>query len=118
VQDTARRIRYTGTVEDTLDKLTKRVLGFRNERNWAPYHTPKDSAISLCLEAAELLEHFQFKDKAKTNEHLKNNKSEVADELIDVLYWVLLMAHDLDIDLEKAMELKMSKNEAKYPIKK
>jgi NTP pyrophosphatase (non-canonical NTP hydrolase) len=64
------------------------------------------------------LEHFQWKTDAEFKEYFKTAKSDVADELIDVLYWVLLMSHDLDIDLLKAFEKKMAKNNIKYPVTK
>jgi NTP pyrophosphatase (non-canonical NTP hydrolase) len=101
-----------------LDKLQKQIIAFREERNWKQFHNPKDEALSLVLEAAELLEHFQWKNGKEIDAYLATNKSEVADELCDVLYWVLLMAHDLDIDLEKAVAAKMKKNAQKYPVDK
>lgn len=101
-----------------LEELQRKVLEFRDERNWKRYHNPKDTAISLVLEAAEFLEHFQWKNDEEVAEHLKNNKREVADELADVIYWVLLIAHDLDIKLDDAVEKKMVKNRAKYPVEK
>ena len=101
-----------------LNKLQKQIVAFRDERNWKQFHNPKDVALSLVLEAAELMEHFQWKNEAEVEEHLKTNKSDVSDELSDVFYWVLLIAHDLDIDLEKALAEKMKKNAKKYPVEK
>ncbi len=101
-----------------LEKLQKLVVKFRDERNWRQFHNPKDTAISLVLEAAEFLEHFQWKNEKEISEHLNKNNEEVSDELADVMYWVLLIAHDLDIDLEKAMTAKMRKNANKYPVAK
>jgi dCTP diphosphatase len=101
-----------------LETLTKKVIEFRDQRNWKQFHKPKDTAISLLLEAAELLEHFQWKTEAEFKDHFKKNREAVEDELVDVLYWVLLMAHDLKVDLIKAQSRKMLKNAAKYPIKK
>lgn len=97
-------------------ELQKQIIAFRDARGWQKAHAPKDSAISLSLEAAELLEHFQWKTDEQFREYLKTNKDEVADELIDVLYWVLLMCHDLDIDITKEFKRKMSKNAQKYPL--
>lgn len=101
-----------------LDSLQKKILAFRDERNWKQFHNPKDLAISLSLEAAEFLEHFQWKSPAEITEYLKVHGDDVADELADVLYWVLLIAHDLDIDLLKASAAKMKKNAKKYPVTK
>lgn len=102
----------------TVNDLTKKVVSFRNVRDWKQFHNPKDCAISLSLEASEVLEHFQWKNAEEIEKYIKTNKKEIGDELADVLYWVLLMAHDLNIDLEKAFDLKMKENNKKYPVKK
>jgi NTP pyrophosphatase (non-canonical NTP hydrolase) len=99
-----------------LQKMTARILAFRDARDWAQFHTPKDMALSLVLEAAELAEHFQWKSDAETRHHVAAKSGAIADELSDVLYWVLLMAHDFGVDLPAAFEQKMQKNEAKYPV--
>lgn len=101
-----------------INSLTRKIIVFRDERDWAQFHNPKDIAISLSLEAAELLEHFQWKDPEETARHAKTGKAEIADELADVLYWVLLMGHDLEIDVLEALEKKLKKNAAKYPVSK
>jgi NTP pyrophosphatase (non-canonical NTP hydrolase) len=75
-------------------------------------------ALSLVLEAAELLELTQWKNGDELNQALKVRAESVGDELADVLYWVLLIAHDQAIDLAEAFERKLSKNEAKYPVDK
>jgi dCTP diphosphatase len=98
--------------------LQKRVIKFRDARDWEQFHNPKDLAVSMLLEAAEFLEHFQWKSSDEIKTHLKKKHQDLSDELIDVLYWVLLIAHDLDIDLVKAFEVKMAQNEAKYPLDK
>jgi dCTP diphosphatase len=101
-----------------LSDLQKRVIAFRDARDWKQFHNPKDSAISLVLEAAEVIEHFQWKTEDEIREHLKTHKEDLSGELVDVLYWVLLMAHDLDIDLSQSFDQKMAKNEAKYAVEK
>lgn len=101
-----------------INQLTKRILDFINDRDWNQFHNPKDLALSLVLESAEVMEHFQWKNDKEMQEHIVSNKGEVAEELADVLYWVLLMSHDLNIDIKQAFEDKMTKNEAKYPIDK
>lgn len=101
-----------------VNQLTKRILDFINDRDWNQFHNPKDLALSLVLESAEVMEHFQWKNNEEIQEYIKSNKDEVGEELADVLYWVLLMSHDLGIDIKQAFEDKMSKNEAKYPIDK
>lgn len=99
-------------------KLTDMVCAFRDERNWKQFHKPKDMALSLLLEASELAEHFQWKSDAESLGVLESRREDIADELSDVLYWTLLMAHDFGVDLPKAFERKLAKNELKYPIEK
>lgn len=102
----------------SLTGLQKIIQEFVNDRDWAQFHNPKDLSISLALEAAEVLEHFQWKNDEEMAKHAIEKKDEVGEELTDVFYWVLLLANKLDIDLVDAFEKKMAKNEAKYPIEK
>lgn len=101
-----------------IQKLTDLVVKFRDARDWKQFHNAKDSSISLALEAAEVLEHFQWKNKEEIDAYVKSNKADIAEELADVLYWVFLISNDLDINLSDAFEKKMEKNAAKYPIDK
>jgi NTP pyrophosphatase (non-canonical NTP hydrolase) len=103
---------------DPIEKLTQRAVAYRDARDWKQFHNPKDMAVSLALEAAELLELVQWKDGAELEQALTARRADLADELCDVLYWVLVIAHDRKIDLEKAFEAKIRKNEAKYPVEK
>jgi len=101
-----------------IEDLKKLVIDFRDARDWKQFHNPKDCAISLSLEAAEVLEHFQWKSKDEIDEYLKDHKGDIGEELADVLYWVLLMSNDLDIDISEALKKKMEKNDKKYPVEK
>lgn len=101
-----------------INKLTKRITDFRDARDWKQFHNPKDLAISLCLESNEVLEHFQWKNGQELEEYVKTNKEHISEELADVLYWILLMSHDLDIDIAEALSKKMDKNEEKYAVEK
>ena len=101
-----------------IKKLTQAVLKFRDARDWKQFHNPKDVAISLSLEASELLEHFQWKTPAEIAAHVKTGKEDISDELADVLYWVLVLSHDLKIDVSKALGKKLIKNAVKYPLEK
>ncbi|MCA9348665.1 nucleotide pyrophosphohydrolase [Candidatus Saccharibacteria bacterium] len=74
--------------------------------------------MSLVLEAAEVLEHFQWKSPEEIEKHVRDNKADIGEELADTLYWILLMAHDLNIDIVEVFEAKMQKNEAKYSVEK
>ena len=101
-----------------LRKLQDRIVQLRNDRDWQQFHTPKDMAISLSLEASEVLELFQWKSHEEIEQYLKTHKQDLSDELADVLAYLLLIANDLDIDLPQAFEKKMQKNGAKYPVAK
>jgi NTP pyrophosphatase (non-canonical NTP hydrolase) len=100
------------------ETLKKKINKFREERDWKKFHNPKDLALSLVLEATEVLEHFQWKNGEQIDEHVKNKKSEIKEELADVYYWLLTLSHDLGIDLNVALEDKLIKNEEKYPVDK
>lgn len=102
----------------SINNLTKRIIEFRNARDWKQFHNPKDLALSLVLEATEVMEHFQWKNKEEMEKYIKTNKFEIGEELADVLYWVLLMSNDLKIDVLEALENKILKNEEKYPVEK
>lgn len=86
-----------------IKELQEKMVKFRDQRDWKQFHNPKDMAVSLTLEAAELLEHFQWKS---------------IEEMADIFYWVLLMGHDFQIDLIKSFNKKMRQNAKKYPVKK
>lgn len=101
-----------------LKKLTKSIIAFRDARDWKQFHNPKDLALSLMLEAAEVGEHFQWKNEKEIKKYIKNHKNDIGEELADVFYWVLLLSHDLGIDLVSIFGKKMKKNEKKYPISK
>lgn len=96
-----------------LQELTRKVVKFRNKRKWKKYHSPKNMAIALVMEAAEFLEVFEW---TKDNKLPEGKREEMENELIDVLYWVLVIAHDIKIDIPKAFARKMKKNKIKYPI--
>ena len=101
-----------------LQEITEKIIQFRKDRDWEQFHTPKNLAISLSLEAAEVLEHFQWKSEAEIDEYIKSSRGHIAEELADVLNYLLLMAHDFDIDLLRACEEKIETNAKKYPVEK
>ncbi|MBK6427501.1 MAG: nucleotide pyrophosphohydrolase [Blastocatellia bacterium] len=101
-----------------MQELTAAVVAFRDARDWKQFHTPKDTAVSLALEAAEVLELMQWRNGDELETHLEANHDALGHELSDVLYWVLLIAHDQGIDLGRAFRDKLSLNEVKYPVAK
>ena|SRR5919199_585671 len=104
--------------DDIFKQMQQQIVQFNDSRDWQQFHTPKDLAMSLVLEAAEVLEHFQWKNEDEIKDHLRDHKEEIGEELADCLYWILLMAHYYDISLPDAFQKKMQQNEAKYPISK
>jgi len=95
--------------------MTDQVISFRDQRGWAQYHSPKDLALGMMVEVSELAEHFQYWQGEELVENLKKAQIDVGEELSDVLYWVLLTAHEMDIDLVAAFRRKMKLNAVKYP---
>jgi NTP pyrophosphatase (non-canonical NTP hydrolase) len=104
-------------MQDLLN-LQQKLVKFRDERDWKQFHTPKDIAISVALEAAELLEHFQWKSADDVEELLKTKKTEIAEEMADVFNWIVLLSHDLGIDIIRVANDKIESNSRKYPIDK
>lgn len=101
-----------------IQRLTEKIVEFRDARNWKQFHNPKDLALSLVLEAGEVMEHFQWKNKEEMDKYLIDKKEKISEELADVLYWILLMSHDFDINIEEALERKLDINNQKYPVEK
>jgi dCTP diphosphatase len=101
-----------------IQSITKKLIEFRKKRDWEQFHNPKDLALSLVLEAAEVLEHFQWKSEKEIEAYIKTHKKELGEELADVFNWVLMLSHDLGIDILKASENKIHSNGKKYPVKK
>lgn len=97
--------------ENMMNKeILKKILAFRNERDWEQFHTPENLAKSISIESAELLEHFQWGDSIDVDE--------VKKELADVLMYALLMAHAIDADVEEIILDKLKDNAMKYPAEK
>ncbi|MDP3920862.1 MAG: nucleotide pyrophosphohydrolase [Candidatus Omnitrophota bacterium] len=103
---------------DQIRQLTEKIKKFRDDRDWMQFHNHKDMALSLCLEAAEVLEHFQWKKPEEVEAHAKKCKEELSEELADVACYLFELADNLEIDLEKAIERKLTINGQKYPVEK
>ena len=101
-----------------MDKMLNKIKKFRDERDWMKFHNPKDMAVSIIIEAGELLEHFQWKTNEEAGSYVKKHKSEIADEIADVGLYLFELADNLNIDLLKAMSRKLEKNKKKYPVRK
>lgn len=93
-----------------MDKLIKRIIKFRDDREWKQFHTPENLAKSISIEAAELLENFQWDNNYE--------EEKVIEELADIMNYCILMADVLQVDIVEIMNKKIDKNELKYPIDK
>lgn len=105
-------------VNTELENLLTRIKKFRDDRDWKQFHNHKDMAISIVLEATELLEHFQWKDEKEIEGTVKEKKEELEDEIADIFVYLLELSDNLGIDIINATEKKLKKNEIKYPVEK
>lgn len=103
---------------NTVNDLQAIVSKFCEDRNWRQYHNPKDLAIMISTEASELLSIFRYKNEKDVENIFANKKEDVEDELADVLFGVLRFAELNEIDLVRALENKIWKNNKKYPVEK
>lgn len=99
----------------TLAQLAQRLQTFADERDWAPFHAPKNLASALVVEAGELLEHFQWLTEQQSRELSDEQREAVALEMADVLLYLVQLATSLKVDLLEVAERKMVLNAIKYP---
>lgn len=102
----------------TYSDLVQKIVEFRDERDWRQFHNPKDLAAGLAIEASELQEIFLWKKLNELPELIEAKKSRISEELADIAWFLLLMSHELDIDLIEAVESKLAQNAEKYPADK
>ncbi len=103
----------------TMQELKKKVERFRNERSWKKFHTPKDLALSIAVEAGELLEVFQWRELDAAD--IKNDKiikGKLEEELADVMLYCLSLASAVEIDVSSSILKKLERNRKKYPVKR
>ena len=101
-----------------LEEITDKIRSFRDERDWAQFHNPKDMAIAISLEAGELLEHFLWKNPEEVEERIVERRGEIQSEIADIAIYLTELADNLGIDLLKAMEEKIRVNAEKYPAER
>ena len=107
-----------------MDKISEikdlqiKIKKFVTERDWMQFHNHKDMAISLVLEANEVLEHFQWKNPEEVKKRAETHKDQLEEEIADVAIYLLELAENLNIDLSKAVLKKIKKNLIKYPVGK
>jgi len=100
----------------SIQEITEEIIRFRDERDWKKYHTPKNLAISIAVELGELFELFQWKSDEDILSLVEDLKPKIEEEIADVAIYLFLLAHELNINLEKAICDKIKKNEEKYPV--
>ena len=100
----------------TVSQLRESVLAFVRERDWEQFHSPKNLACALSVEAAELLEHFQWMTEEQSRAPDDAQRAEIANEAADVLLYLIQLADQLGLDLLAAADRKMALNAAKHPI--
>jgi NTP pyrophosphatase (non-canonical NTP hydrolase) len=101
--------------QDSLDNLKSRLQAFAGERDWDRFHSPKNLSMALIAEAAELIEHFQWLTQEQSGSLPEDRLKEVAQELADILIYLIRIADKLDIDLIDAAHKKIDINAVKYP---
>jgi len=104
--------------EITVGELCRAVHEFVDERNWYCYHTPKNLAMSIAIETAELMEHFQWLSTEESKAIVQNDeaRAEIADELADVLIYALSFANSAGIDVSDAIIRKLNRNQTRFPV--
>lgn len=103
---------------DSLANLRERINTFVSERDWAQFHSPKNLAMAMIVEAAELVEHFQWDTEQASHELTPEKREQVSHELADTFVYLLRIAEVLNIDLVEAANTKVELNAKKYPVEK
>lgn len=102
-----------------IENLLQKIRQFRDERDWMQFHSPRNLAVSISLEAAELLEHFQWiTDEKNSVQVAEEKKAAITTEVADVAIYLLEFCDNLGIDLQQAIEAKLQLNAEKYPVEK
>lgn len=101
-----------------MKNLIREIRKFNEERDWEQFHSPKNLAMALSVEVAEVVEHFQWLTQEQSNSLSKEKLASLEEELADVLIYLTQLADVLEIDLVEESKKKIEKNRAKYPIKK
>ena len=104
--------------QTTVSEMRQLMAQFVAERDWGQFHSPKNLAMSMAIEASELMEHFQWLTNEQSEEIDAAVRHEVGEELADVVCYAMSLANSLDIDIASAVFQKMEKNRLKYPVDK
>jgi len=101
-----------------LEDLKTRLRQFADERDWDQFHSPKNLAMALIVEVAELVEHFQWLSEKDSSDLPDSTLKEVAEEIADIQIYLVRLADKLDVDILRAAEAKLQENHLKYPAKR
>ena len=101
-----------------MERLLTLIRRFRDERDWRQFHNAKDMAAAIAIEAGELLELFLWKNGAEVDEVVRAKRERLEDECADIAVYLLELCDNLQIDLPRAIEQKLTKNALKYPVAK
>lgn len=104
----------------TIEQLKQAMVKFRDQRDWRQFHTPKNLAMGVAIEAAELMEHFQWitVDKSEEVVHDPQQRRQIGEELADVMSYLLCLASVMDLDVAQTFLAKLERNAEKYPVEK
>jgi len=102
----------------SMENMVQKIREFRDARDWRQFHNPKDMAIAISVESAELLEHFLWRNTTEVEKRVAEKKEPISDEIADIGIYLFELSDILGIDLIAAMERKLAKNAAKYPVEK
>ena len=105
-------------MNDSIRELTREICAFRDARDWAPFHNPKEMAVAITAEAGELLQHFVWQNAEQSLARVAERRDELASEMADVAILLFEMANDCGVDLAAAMRQKLARNEQRYPVEK
>ena len=103
---------------DRLSELRDEIDAFVAERDWAQFHTPKNLAMGVVIEAAELMEHFLWRTDAQSTALDFTRREQIAQEMADVLIYLVRLSRVVDVDLVAAATAKLAQNRVKYPVEK
>ena len=99
-----------------LDRLREKILEFRNLRDWKQFHDPKNLAEAISIESAELLENFLWKTIDESRNLNEKQKTAIGEEIADIAIFLIILAHDMELDIEQIVNRKLNLNEKKYPV--
>jgi dCTP diphosphatase len=108
----------SAVMSDSIQEITTEIRAFRDARDWKQFHSPKDLAVGISVEAGELLQHFVWQTPEQSARRAVERKDEISQEMADVAILLFELADDLGVDLGQAMRAKIARNEQRYPLEK